>query len=369
MHLIRFSADAFGLVTIALVSIAAFLGLLCIYSSIYFQLWIRNRHYLQLSYFNGPWFTRIVLILVAIWWGFGEIVRLTLLKGDERLFTSIRCQKDICKFYIISNLGFAEPCMFLMITFLLHASLQKRESGTLSPRWNRKTVSYVLFCSLPVFIMQLCIVVIGPKFTVQNGNLKTMVAKFVLSSSMNEQVSVCTYPLGSTMILGLFHTILVFYISCVGAKVVSLVINKGLQQRIFLLIVSVMVLLPMRVLLLASSVLPHKGHLFFESLIFTSFLAVLLCVLIGISMLVYFPISDSLALGDLGNIGLEDIPYDDYFRDGNGGAPLVAHQSHQVTWRNNPDSFTKHVSISFHPSIKDEPLASGSEDFNSVPLK
>lgn len=140
-------------------------------------------------------------------------------------------------------------------------------------------------------------------------------------------------------------------------------------RRIYLLIVSVMVLLPMRLLLLASSVLPRKGHLFFESLKFTSFLAVLLCVLIGISMLVYFPISDSLALGDLGNAGLEDMPYDDYFRDGNGGAPLVAHQSHQVTWRNNPDSFTKHVSISFHPSIKNEPLASGSEDFNSVPMK
>lgn len=41
---------------------------------------IRRRHYPQLSYFNGPWISRIILILVSIWWGFGEIFRLSFLK-------------------------------------------------------------------------------------------------------------------------------------------------------------------------------------------------------------------------------------------------------------------------------------------------
>ncbi|KAJ0972884.1 hypothetical protein J5N97_020843 [Dioscorea zingiberensis] len=197
------------------------------------------------------------------------------------------------------------------------------------PRWSEKGIDYVLLCSLPVFIMQLIIILFGPKFVDQKSDLKTFVA------------------------------------NCVGAKVVSLVINKGLRRRVYLLIVSVLFLLPTRVLLLASSVLPPKGHLFFEALVFVSFFSVLLCVLIGISILVYFPIADSLALGDLRHIAMEDMPYDNYFRD---GVSLVTQQSHQVTWRN-PDSLAKHVSISFHPVLKNEHLASGSEAFNLAPSK
>ncbi|URD75599.1 hypothetical protein MUK42_36555 [Musa troglodytarum] len=40
----------------------------------------RRRQYPQLSYFNGPWISRIILILVSIPWGFGEIFRLSFLK-------------------------------------------------------------------------------------------------------------------------------------------------------------------------------------------------------------------------------------------------------------------------------------------------
>ncbi|OVA14564.1 hypothetical protein BVC80_1811g29 [Macleaya cordata] len=106
------------------------------------------------------------LILYAIWWGFGEVVRLSLLRrGDRVLYDlSLKWQETLCKFYILSNLGFAEPCLFLTIVFLLRASLQKREFGTLSQLWNGKTAGYVLLNCLPLFAFQCIVVLTGPKF-------------------------------------------------------------------------------------------------------------------------------------------------------------------------------------------------------------
>lgn len=363
MPLIRLTADAFGMVTICLVAIAAFFGLLCIYRLVYFQLRIRRRCFLQLSYFNGPWLTRIALILVAIWWGFGEVVRLTLLKGKGRLFSSLTWQKDVCKFYIVSNLGFAEPSVFLMLGFLLRASLQRRETGTLSPRWNRKTVGYVLFYSLPVFIMQLALILIGPKFIKPKSNHRSNLTNFFSSSVMNEQISICTNPLVSTMILGLFHSSMICYICYIGTKVVSLVINKGLRLRVYILVASVIIFIPMRVLLLGLSVLPHRGHFVFEAMVFAAFVVLLVCVVVGVCMLVYFPVADSLALQDIGHIRMDDMPYDDYYSD---GASLIANQSHQETDRNS-DASAKHGSISFRGMLKDEPSASGSVDVSFFP--
>ncbi|KAJ6795308.1 Uncharacterized protein M6B38_226210 [Iris pallida] len=131
-------------------------------SNCLFQLRIQRGDFVQLGYFNGPWITRIALVLVVIWWGLWEIGRLTLLKEMLGHFSSLTWQKTVCRFYILSNLGFAEPSIILTLVILLHASLQKRESGTLSRRWNRKTILHILFFCLPVLIMQLGLVLLDP---------------------------------------------------------------------------------------------------------------------------------------------------------------------------------------------------------------
>ncbi|KAI8026751.1 hypothetical protein LOK49_LG02G02764 [Camellia lanceoleosa] len=82
MPLTRFVADALGVVTICLVAILVLLGLFCIVYSYYFRSHIRSQGFIQLNYFTGPWIIRIAFILFAIWWGFGEIVRLSLLKQE-----------------------------------------------------------------------------------------------------------------------------------------------------------------------------------------------------------------------------------------------------------------------------------------------
>ncbi|PKA54578.1 hypothetical protein AXF42_Ash000413 [Apostasia shenzhenica] len=370
MPLPKVVTDVFGSVTVALFGLTVILGILCIYRCLYFQLLIRRQGLSQLSYFNGPWIMRIVLISVSIWWGFGEVIRLSFLRGEGRPFSSVKWQKFSCKFYILSNLGFAEPLMFLMLAFLLHAALQKRDSGTLSQRWNVKTFCYIILLCLPLFVLQLVLVFLGPKYNNEEApRVRKKMAKFFASSSSAENdMNICTYPLMSTIFLGFFYVLLISYIFYVGAWMLSFVINKGLRRRICFLVISIIFFLPLRVLLLGFSVLPHVGNLAYEALIFLAFLMLLFCTMVGICMLVYFPVSDSLALRDIAcnNVDIVDMPYDDYYSE---GASLILNQSHQDTERNS-DTSTKRGSVSFRTMIKDDssPVLDGIEQSRPFPF-
>ncbi|XP_072970833.1 uncharacterized protein [Typha angustifolia] len=312
MHLTNIITDVIGVITISLATINALLGLICIYRILYFQLWIRRRGFLQLTYFNGPWVTRVILILVSIWCGFGEIIRLSYLNGRGRIFSSLQWQKNVCKFYILSNLGFAEPSMFLMLAFLLHAALQKRESDTLSRRWNRRTIFHIILFCLPVFVCQFATVFIGPKINSDGKNENTKIAEFFTrTSSLADGIVTCVYPLLSTIFLGAFYVILISYVAYVGTRMLSLVINKGLRRRIYVLLFSLFLFPPWRALLLGFSVLPTPGGLAYEAIVFLAFLVLLFCTTVGIFLLVYFPVADTLALGDPENSEMEAMPYDE----------------------------------------------------------
>jgi hypothetical protein len=78
------------------------------------------------------------------------------------------------------------------------------------------------------------------------------------------------------------------------------------------------------------------------------------CTTIGILLLVYFPVADSLALRKMGRreIGAEMVPYDDYYYE---GSSLVAHQSFREIERNS-DTSTKRGSISFRTMIREDQL-------------
>ncbi|KAG0491263.1 hypothetical protein HPP92_004661 [Vanilla planifolia] len=364
MPLTRVATDAFGVVTIVLVTLSAILGLLCIYQCVYCHLQIRKRGFSQLSYFNGPWIIRIVLIVISIWCGFGEIVRLSFLRGTGRPLSSITWQKYGCKFYILSNLGFAEPIIFLMLAFLLHAALQKKEMGTLSQRWTRKAFVEVILLCLPIFILQLVLILLGPKYSTDEipRVRKKMADLLTSTSSLSNNANICTYPLLSTIILGFFDVLMIFYVVCVGARMLSLVINKGLRLRVYFLSLSIILFLPLRVILLGFSVLPPVGNLVYEVLVFFAFLMLLLCNMMGICMLVYLPVADSLALRviDRNTNGIDDLPFDDYYYD---GVSLIENRSAEDAERRNSDASTKRGSISFRTMVKDDsPLLNGIEE-------
>lgn len=361
MPLTRVAADAFGVLTIALFALFAALGLFCIFQSIYFRCRIRRGpSFLPLGYFNGPWVTRIALILIAIWWGVGEIVRLSFLK--KKLFSSLALQRNICDVYILSNLGFAEPGIFFAFAFLLHGSLQKRELGTLNQRWNWKTMAYMLVFCIPVFSVQAILVFVGPKFVREENHDvgRRKIAKyFIRTYTLVGDTSVCTYPLFGTIFLGLVDALLMSYVSYVGSRVLSLVINKSLRRRVYILMLSVLCFLPIRVLLLGFSVLPKPGDVAFEGIIFLSFVMMLSCTTVGILLLVYYPVADSLALRDIGQRDMaEMVPYDDYYYE---GASLVANQSFREIERNS-DTSTKRGSISFRTMIRDDQLQQDGTD-------
>ncbi|KAA8536602.1 hypothetical protein F0562_029080 [Nyssa sinensis] len=299
MPLTRFVADALGVVTICLVALLVLLGLLCILYSFYFRTRIRSQGLIQLGYFSGPWIIRIAFVLFAIWWGLGEIFRLNLLSREGSI---LKWRETVCKCYIVWNLGFAEPCLFLALVFLLRASLQKTELGTLSRKWNGKTVVYVLLYCLPVFVVQLIVILVAPQFN-EGESLGHKLPHYFTSTSTKKKdqddVTLCTYPLLSTIFLGLFATVLTTYLFWLGRRILSLVINKGLQKRVYTLIFSVSAFFPLRVLLLGLSVLSTPEHFLFEVLVFLAFLSLLCCAGVSICMLVYCPVADSLALRNL----------------------------------------------------------------------
>lgn len=356
MPLTRFVTDAFGVATICLVAILIILGLLCIVYSFYFRSRIRSQGFGQLSYFSGPWIIRITFILFAIWWGCGEILRLSLLRREGRVLNALdfKWQENICKSYIVSNLGFAEPCLFLTLVFLLRAPLQRMDSGTLSRNWNGKTAGYLFLYCFPVFILQLVVILIGPKLHKDKSNLQKLPIYFTRTSDGSVNIALCTYPLLSTILLGLFTTVLTAYLFWLGRQVLKLVINKGLQKRVYTLIFSVSSFLTLRVLLLGLSVLSKPEHVLFEVLVFLAFLSLLCCAGVCICLLVYYPVADSLALGSLQDLEARRR----FIEDHHDAISLVANQdrteeSGGISPGRTSDTSTKRGSISFRTMGRD----------------
>ncbi|XP_065870831.1 uncharacterized protein [Euphorbia lathyris] len=360
MPLTSSAADAFGVVTICLVAFSILLGLLCVAYTFYFRNHVRNQNLNQLSYFSGPWLIRIIFILFVIWWGVGEILRLSLLRREGKVFNVLdrKWQEAVCKGYIVSNLGFAEPCLFLTLVFLLRAPLQRMESGILSQKWNVKTAVYVLLYCLPMFVLQLVIILIGPQLRKSKGSMRKLPHYFTITATpvrdASDVIALCSYPLLNTILLGLFTTISTLYLFWLGRRILKLVINKGLQRRVYTLIFSVSSFLPLRVLFLGLSVLSKPDHLLFEALTFSAFLVLLCCAGVCICMLVYCPIADSLALGNPQDLEARRRIID----DNNDVISLIANQSHleessRISPGRNSDASTKRGSISFRTYERD----------------
>ncbi|KNA22466.1 hypothetical protein SOVF_033390 [Spinacia oleracea] len=369
MPLTSRAVDALGVVTISLVVLLVLFGLFCIIYTLYFRARIHRSESRQLGYFNGPWIVRIIFIVFGICWGFGEVVRLSFFRQEGKVFhsLSLRWQEDICKVYILSNLGFTEPCLFLAMSFLLRASLNWRGSGILDRKWNFKTIGYVLLFCLPVFILDLLVVMIAPK--VRRGKIRVLrrlpeqfTSVYWKLPVSGQTVIACTYPLLCTIIHGLFAIVLTTYLLLLGRRMVVSVINKGLQKRVYILIFLVSSFLPLRVILLGFSVLARQEHFLFEALAFSGFLVLFSYVVVGIFMLVYLPVADSLALNrGLGlHGGAEGGGRCNTSEDYADSLSLIAaNQSHLETSTatslgRNSDVSTKRGSISFRTMIKEE---------------
>ncbi|KAK1414679.1 hypothetical protein QVD17_30429 [Tagetes erecta] len=349
MPLTSVVADALGVVTISFVAALGLTGLLCIFYSTYFRDRIHYQSQPQLRYFSGPSLVRIIFILFAIWWGLGEILRLEFLRRDGRVLHTLdsNWQETVCKCYIVSNLGFSEPCLFVTLVFLLRASLQKTELGPLSQKWNFRTMIYILLCILPLFALQMTVVLVGPKYMDLHKNSYF----FKITTGYPNDVVRCFYPLLGSIFLGLFATMLTLYLFWLGRQILILVINKGLRKRVYTLIFSVSSFYPLRVLLLGLSVLFKPGDVVFEVVAFLAFLSLLCCAGVGICILVYFPIADSLALKNLQDMEATRSIIEEHNDTLSLIANCVPHDDYMENSGEN--SSTKQGSASFHTMGRD----------------
>ncbi|GMI74369.1 candidate G-protein Coupled Receptor 1 [Hibiscus trionum] len=341
MPLKRYSAEAFGVLTICLIALLVVLGLVCIAYLFYLRSRVLRQGFIQLGYFSGPWIIRITFIVFTIWWGFGEIIRLNFLRRQGRVLNvlDLKWQETICKCYIVSNLGFAEPCMFLTLGFLLRAPLQDIDTGILSRKWNGKTSGYVILYCLPVFVLQLVLVLIAPVLHKDRRELSPYFTRAVVPVMLNsDDIALCMYPLLNTILLGLFAAILTTYLFWLGKQILQLVINKGLRKRVYTLIFSVLSLLQLRVVLLGLSVLSKPEQFLFEALAFSAFLVQLCCAGVCICILVFYPVKDCLALGNLHDLEARRSVFLDIQND---IVSLIPNQSHRSTERTSTGAFVE----------------------------
>jgi hypothetical protein len=321
----RFAAETFEVVAICLVSILILFGLICIAYSFYLRSRIRNQGFVHLNYISGPWIIRIAFILFVIWWGLGEIIRLTLLRSALHL----KWKEIVCKCYIVSNMGFAEPSLILTLVFLLRAPLQRLETRIMSKNWNVRTSCYIILYCLPMFVLQVFVILVESHLDKNKGFWNKLSHYFTctinptLVAVENDDIPVCTYPLCSIVILILFTIILTSYLLWIGIRILKLSINKGLKKRVNTLLFFVLCFLLLRVLFLGLSVLSKPGHFMFEAFVFLAFLAHVCCSGMCMYTLVYCPIADCLALENLQYLEARSRRFND-----NDIVTLTADQSH-----------------------------------------
>ncbi|KAL4278014.1 hypothetical protein GQ457_03G000650 [Hibiscus cannabinus] len=215
--------------------------------------------------------------------------------------------------------------MFLTLVFLLRAPLQNIDTGILSRKWNWKTAGYVILYCLPVFVLQLILILILPELRKERELSPYFTRAFVPLMQNSDDIALCTYPLLNTILLGLFASILTAYLFWLGGRILKLVVNKGLRKRVYILIFSVLSLLQLRVVLLGLSVLSKPEQFLFEALAFSAFLVQLCCAGVCICILVCYPVKDCLALGNLHDLEARRSVFLDVQND---TVSLIADHSH-----------------------------------------
>eukprot|EP00252_Welwitschia_mirabilis_P005162 TRINITY_DN1561_c0_g1_i2.p1 TRINITY_DN1561_c0_g1~~TRINITY_DN1561_c0_g1_i2.p1 ORF type:complete len:427 (-),score=16.72 TRINITY_DN1561_c0_g1_i2:63-1343(-) len=386
MPLTGLIADAFGAAILAIAVLVAILSLTCVCYVLYFQSRIKNNStYGPLQYFNLNWIPRLVLLVSAILWCLAEIFRPHLLRnrGWALHFLSIKWQHNLCRIYLLWNLGLMEPLFFLILAFLLCKSLRHGEkdkdldywSGNRKPKSSKSFFLTVSLCST-VFVVQLFFNVVSPSVQFHDGYRhdkegfgKRIPSYFTRAFKDRRGEVFCAYPLFSVIVHGVFACLFITYFLYIGTRLIKKVINRVLQRRIYWLIFSVVVLLPLRVLFLGFSSFFSPGRLMFEAFVLFGFFAHIVCVAVGVRILVHRPVADSLAVkyicdqetsqqSMLGMTSIESSGMIGGISDNDEGASNTARQSllegsTTLSIGRDSDSSAKVGSISFRTMLKD----------------
>eukprot|EP00252_Welwitschia_mirabilis_P000662 TRINITY_DN10637_c0_g1_i1.p1 TRINITY_DN10637_c0_g1~~TRINITY_DN10637_c0_g1_i1.p1 ORF type:complete len:349 (+),score=26.79 TRINITY_DN10637_c0_g1_i1:724-1770(+) len=290
-----------GVTTLGLASLLSLAGLLCILYVLHFRFKTHRCNFFALREFNSFWGIRILLVVFGILWVLTEVTRLPLLRYNGWVFSSVRVQTQVClcKGYLVLSQGFVEPCFFLTALFLVHGSLNDGFFFHSRRKASARAVFNILVCCLPMFLLQLLIVVLAPGLQKRYAGFfpsSFVEAYEIVQLEESHSVAWCTYPLWNTLVLGAFGVMFGAYFLYICWRMVSLVINKRLQCRVYGLAFVVVLCLPLQVIILVFTVFRRPVGVTFELLCFLGFMISVVTIGLGGGILVVRPISDALAV-------------------------------------------------------------------------
>lgn len=299
MPLTGAATDVFGIGTLVLVILCCGAGALCSVYVFLFHFKV-SKELLPLRDFDSPWVVRVVLIGLCVLWSLGELFRLPWLRKSDGILHNVdlKIQGNLCRLHVVWSVGIMEPGFLLTLLFLIKGSLHQTSSA--SRNFNSRALILMgLFCS-PIFILQLLLVLTSHSGNQEGfgGSIPTYFTKCfeVMYDDAMTPYALCTYPLFSILLLGLFSCGFVLYFSCLGLSMIRHVVNRKLQKRVYSLLLAVVIILPLHVSFLGCSVRVKPSETAHEVLLFLGFLALLLCATGGLAILVILPVADALAV-------------------------------------------------------------------------
>ncbi|XP_042505686.1 uncharacterized protein LOC122082293 [Macadamia integrifolia] len=280
----------FDLTTVHLIFAFLFFSFFSLATIFHFRIKTRNSSHLK--DFNSFWAVRTLLVFFVALWTITEALRLPFLLLRRlhffpRLLTLTQ-QAFLCKIHVVLSLGVFEPGFLATLLFLVNVSVRKiKPSDTIAT-----TLSVVSACCLPIFLFQILFV-----FFPTTRLTETLNRSFILvPDGAGSNNVVCAYPLLSSISFGAFGLVYAFSFLLSSWRVISLVINRGLRTRIYVLSSAVLLGLPIQIIFLCVSVLWSPDDPVFHGLALFIFFSVLCCAVVGVGILVIKPIRDALAL-------------------------------------------------------------------------
>ncbi|KAG6500583.1 uncharacterized protein LOC121995086 [Zingiber officinale] len=271
------------------VSFVSFLLLLSAasFAAILFRFRRRRRRRLH-DLLSPLWPVRLLLPLFASLWSFSQLLRSHVLRRRFPLLH--RHPAPLCHAYLVSSQHLAEPAFLIILLFLLRASTRpKRASSAVSVF--ATALSAALLAVLPFLFLHSLYFFLATYVP----SLGTFPKSYASSASSDR----CAYPLFGTVLLAVFAAVFVPIFVSASWKAVSIVINRRLRRRLYVLCAAVVGALSVQVTALALSILWNPDDEAFQWLSVIDTSAVVTLISIGEVILVFWPVVDALSVGDV----------------------------------------------------------------------
>ncbi|CAA7410902.1 unnamed protein product [Spirodela intermedia] len=231
---------------------------------------------------NSLWAVRILLAVFACLWSMAELLRLRFLLPNW-------LHLDLCRGHVLASQGFAEPCFFTTLLFLLRTSVQGK---ICYPNAFAMALVLALLSSLPFLLLHSLFLSLSPWVFSPLGIPPEVF--FGQGTTNFSHGGRCSYPLFSTALLAWFGAAYVPWFVSACWRAAEVVINKRLGVRLYALTSTVVLGICVQVVALALSAFWSPGTAVFQGLRLAAFLGVFSSALVGEWVLVLCPIADAL---------------------------------------------------------------------------